>query len=402
MKLFAYGAPLILIAASPAQAEAAPRLIISAITPAKETGRMQVEVTLLNGGPDSASLPEEIPATLTLNGQPMPVTLVHGGGVPSAAAAAEGGFVQGLYQFALPAGVKAGEEASLMLDAGDAGAPRYAFAAPASEPVRMAEKEAVREPMPIEATLDAPSAKPDLGNAYLGNLSSYQPIYAVYGPGTNSDGRLQISFKYQLFGDAGEVGPGAPFINGLHFGFTQKLFWDLGGHSSPFRNIDFMPEIFYLAPAVPVSEKLALGGQIGLRHESNGRDGDASRSLNNVYVQTMATMPIGDYKLSIGPRLWFFVGDKEDNSDIAHYRGNTGLFAEIGKDDGFRLTTATRLNFGSGKGSFDAEVSYPLDRIISTPLNLYLFGQGFVGYGENLLDYNRRTTRLRFGIGIVR
>src|SRR3546814_4113205 len=38
------------------------------------------------------------------------------------------------------------------------------------------------------------------GNAFLPNLSAYAPIFAAYGPGTNSDARLQISFKYQIFG----------------------------------------------------------------------------------------------------------------------------------------------------------------------------------------------------------
>ncbi|HLU91876.1 MAG TPA: phospholipase A, partial [Pedomonas sp.] len=40
--------------------------------------------------------------------------------------------------------------------------------------------------------------------------------------------------------------------------------------------------------------------------------------------------------------------------------------------------------------------------IIDTSLNLYLFGQFFTGYGENLLDYNQRDTRLRAGFAIVR
>src|SRR3546814_9881427 len=79
-------------------------------------------------------------------------------------------------------------------------------------------------------------------------------------------------------------------------------------------------------------------------------------------------------------------------------RGNTALFSQIGQDDGLRLTTNTRFNFSSGKGAIDAELSYPLDRIVDSSLNIYVFGQGFAGYGENLLDYDRKTTRLRIGI----
>src|SRR3546814_12350587 len=83
-------------------------------------------------------------------------------------------------------------------------------------------------------------------------------------------------------------------------------------------------------------------------------------------------MPIGKYTLSLGPRLSFYVGSLEDNPDIKRYRGNTALFAQIGQDDGLRLTTNTRFNFSSGKGAIDAELSYPLDRIVDSSLNIYV------------------------------
>jgi phospholipase A1 len=191
-------------------------------------------------------------------------------------------------------------------------------------------------------------------------------------------------------------------VEGLNFGYTQRLFWDLGRKSSPFHNVDYMPEFFYLFPARPVGDVLTLGGQIGIRHESNGRDGAASRTINTLYVQPIATMPIGSYKLTVGPRLWTYLGSLSDNPDAKRFRGNTGLMAEIGSDDGMRLSTTTRLNPGSGKGSFNAELSYPLDRLTHSDLNFYLFGQAFTGFGENLLDYDRRQTRFRIGVGMVR
>src|SRR3546814_20685851 len=105
-------------------------------------------------------------------------------------------------------------------------------------------------------------------------------------------------------------------------------------------------------------------------------------------------MPIGKYTLSLGPRLSFYVGSLEDNPDIKRYRGNTALFAQIGQDDGLRLTTNTRFNFSSGKGAIDAELSYPLDRIVASSLNLSDFGPGFAGSGHNLLDSYPKTTLL--------
>src|SRR3546814_11680672 len=134
-----------------------------------------------------------------------------------------------------------------------------------------------------------------------------------------------------------------------------------------------MPEVFCLLPAAPVREQIALGGQAGFRHESNGRDGLTSRSLNTLYIQPVATMPIGKYTLSLGPRLSFYVGSLEDNPDIKRYRGNTAPFAQIGQDDGLRLTTDTRFNFSSGQGAIEDDLSYPLARISDSRINIYDF-----------------------------
>jgi phospholipase A1/A2 len=385
-------AALSLLAATPALAAAD----VTAMAIAIEVGegdRAEAQVVLLNRSAEAQPVPGELAAELRWAGRRVSVVLQLPPYVKPAPIA-PGSFRQLGYGFALPPGA-AGAEALLAIG-GEGG---YAFRLNPAAPV-LAAAEPVAAPAALPA--EAPAAKPDSGNAFLDNLSAYQPIYAVYGPGTASDARLQISFKYQLFGDPGAIGPGQPLANGLHFAFTQRMFWNLGKESSPFRSVDFMPEIFYLAPATPVGERLFLGGQAGFRHESNGRDGLDSRSLNTVYIQPAASWLLGEYRLTLAPRAWLYAGSLEDNPDIKRYRGNTGLLAEIGEDDGLRLTSTSRFNFGSGKGSIDAELSYPLDRIVETPLNLYVFGQAFAGYGENLFDYRRKATRLRVGIGIVR
>lgn len=94
-------------------------------------------------------------------------------------------------------------------------------------------------PAPIPAT--PPPSDRTVGNAFVENLSAYEPIYAAYGPGTNSEARVQISFRYQLFGSRTREGQSASLGDGLYFAYTQRMFWDLGADSSPFRNIDFQP-----------------------------------------------------------------------------------------------------------------------------------------------------------------
>lgn len=252
-------------------------------------------------------------------------------------------------------------------------------------------------------TAAAPPSDQAPGNAFLDNLSAYEPIYAVYGPGTNTEARVQVSFKYRLFGSRRQNGLSPSWREGVHIAFTQRMFWELGAESSPFRNIDYLPELLYLSPTATLTSGVTLVAQTGIRHESNGRDGLESRSLNTLYVAPMAAVPLGGgYRVTVSPRLSFLVGDRGDNPDILRYRGTASLFAELGKDDGLRLSTATRFNFSSGKGAVSADLSYPLSRLLGGGPDLYLFGQSFIGYGENLLDYDRRTTRFRVGLAIVR
>ncbi|PZU11251.1 MAG: phospholipase [Sphingobium sp.] len=259
---------------------------------------------------------------------------------------------------------------------------------------------ATATPAPTPAT--PPPSDRTVGNAFIENLSAHEPIYAVYGPGTNSEARLQISFKYQLFGSQVNASR-HKWSDGFYFAYTQRMFWDLGASSSPFRNIDFQPDLFYATPPKALSDMATLSAQIGLRHESNGRDGDYSRSLNTVYIAPMAAFSLrNDIRLTVAPRAWLYAGDLSDNPDIRRYRGNTGLFVEIGQGDGLRLSTSSRFNPSSGKGSIGADLSYPLRRILGGGPDFYLFAQTFLGYGENLLDYNRRMTRVRLGVALVR
>lgn len=404
-------ATTVLAALTATSAEA--RMLVSEIQPAETNDSLLVEITVLNTGPsaETRTFPESIAGTLTIARRSLPVELVRAADAPASRRVPAGGFAQARYVLTLPEGRPPSPAALLSLAGQDT--PGLAFSLPAPSGSVLAVRRA-REPSgaaagtaPVQAAILSPaidtSPKPDTGNLYIGNLSSYAPIYAAYGPGTNTEIRLQFSLKYQLFGDPGAVGPGHSLLNGIHFGYTQHMFWDWSAKSSPFRNIDFMPEVFYLVPAQHVMDGISLGGQFGLRHASNGRDGAESRSINTFYFQPVASTSLGGgYRLSAGPMVEFYVGSLKDNPDIKRYRGNTGLFLEVDDTDGLRLSTETRYSVRSGRASINAELSYPFDRIIDTSLNLYLIGQFFTGYGETLLDYNRQDTRLRVGFAIVR
>ncbi|GGI88332.1 phospholipase [Polymorphobacter multimanifer] len=380
--------------ASPAAA--AVEMLIGSVS-ADDGNTVVVDIRFLNTDRASVEIapPEQLNASLARGAEPAMVVLERIG--PGTATVPAGGFLQVRYRADLQTKATAGAAGTATLSLANGSA--FAFALPAGG-VDIATAGPVPT-TPGEVAESFATASPEPGNAFIGNLSTYEPMYAVYGPGTNSAAKVQLSLKYQLFGVAGSADREPSWLDGLHFAYTQRLFWDVGKRSSPFRNVDYMPELVYILPKPLSIGDVMVGGQAGLMHQSNGRDGVDSRSLNMIYIQPVATMTLGAYRVSVGPRLWAFVGDRGDNPDIGRFRGNTGLFAEIGTDGGLRVTTNTRLNPGSGKGSIDVLASYPINRLVPK-LNLYVFGQGFVGYGENLLDYNRHQTRLRVGLGFVR
>ena len=389
---------------SPAQAAPGVDVLIRDIGERDEAGAILVDLRLLNEGsePQTFPLPDRIEARIERTGRAQTIWLERAAGLPNDLSIAAGGFERARYRFTA-SDSETLDAAALSIPAWSTGQTTLTLR-PAAPAPHLAEARPTRQELAAETPQAAPPPSDrTAGNAFLTNLSAYEPIYAVYGPGTNSEARVQISFKYQLFGTRQAEGLPRSWRDGLHFAYTQRMFWDLGARSSPFRNIDYQPELFYLTPSVTLSSGVSFSAQGGIRHESNGRDGPESRSINNIYIAPMTAIPLGGgYRLSLAPRLSFFVGDKSDNPDIRRYRGNTGLFMEVGEDEGLRLSTSTRFNFGSGKGAISADISYPLPRLIGGGPDFYLFGQSFVGYGENLLDYDRRMTRFRIGVALVR
>jgi outer membrane phospholipase A len=403
----AFGAALALMALpGSALAQETVERLIGHVAPG-EDGGAQVDVRLLNTGTATvtAELPETVEARLSRPGafgRGRTVTLHRDTATPAALPVAPGSFASARYRLAAPDVA----DGALLSVPGWGGQSVTLAVAPASAPTASPNAAEVRiaaaDPAPTQVPATPPPSDRTVGNAFIENMSAYEPIYAVYGPGTDDEARIQLSFKYQLFGSRARADRPA-LGDGLYFAYTQRMFWDLGANSSPFRNIDFQPEVFYVTPPKALSDKTTVSAQVGLRHESNGRDGASSRSLNTVYLAPAAAFSLGgDLRLTVAPRAWFYAGDLSDNPDIRRYRGNTGLFVEIGEADGLRLSSSSRFNFGSGKGAISADLSYPLRRLLGGGPDFYLFAQSFAGYGENLLDYNRRVTRLRVGVALVR
>lgn len=366
---------LILAAATPAHAQP-----LTTVAAPASGGADEVDLLFLNETPQPAPLaaPPLVEVTLALGNGPQPVTLERLQ-APAAATLAPGAFARVRYRIRTPAAL-----------------PPNVLAALQTPSLRLA---AAPSPPPELAATPPASAPAAADSAFLDALGTHEPVYAIFGTGTNTDGKLQLSFKYRLLGNGD---PAADRRSGLHFAYTQTMFWDLGRDSLPFRNIDFKPELLYLLPLTTGGSGPRYAAQLGFRHESNGRAGAQSRDLNMLYLEPSAAFALGSYELVVAPRAWIYVGSLDDNPDLDDFRGNTGLTLALGEPGGLRLHATSRLSFETGRGALEADLSYPLTRLVWDRLNLYLYGGLFTGYGENLLDYDRQATRARIGVGIVR
>lgn len=201
----------------------------------------------------------------------------------------------------------------------------------------------------------------------------------------NQEIKFQISFKMPLVDNL--------FFedDDLYFGFTMKSFWQAYAEdiSSPFRDTNYRPEIFY---ETTLSIDLGEGAwftRVGFEHESNGRTEELSRSWNRVFAG------IGyeddDFMVYLEP--WINMGGMDsDNNDIEDYLGHYEITAAY-RMSVFKFTSLARYNFSTGYGGIEASVSFPLLKKVRG------YVQYYQGYGESLIDYNYNIQRI--GVGVI-
>lgn len=241
--------------------------------------------------------------------------------------------------------------------------------------------------------------------AAAGALSVHEPMYFIAGSRGESNAKFQLSFKYRFINPDGPIGQRYPGAANWYFGYTQTSLWDLDSASKPFRDTSYRPSLFYFNDNItghPLGPS-RLGLQAGLEHESNGKDGPDSRSINIAFVRpTLSFGDPGDYHLSISPKLWVYL-DRDDNRDIDDYRGYFDLQLKYGKPEGWQLSTNLRKGEKSDYGSVQVDLSYPLTRFLFRNMDGYFLVQYFNGYGESLLDYNQKLrSQFRVGFAVVR
>lgn len=212
------------------------------------------------------------------------------------------------------------------------------------------------------------------------------------------EAKFQVSFKTPFwekpFGDN----------SSLFFAYTGQSYWQAYNKdvSSPFRETNHEPEIF-----AAWATDWKLGGwqvpyfSLGVSHQSNGRSGLGSRSWNRIYTEF--AFERDRWVLAFKP--WWRIPeerkddpldpDGDDNPDIDDYMGYFELYSAYQWDQhNFGLLFRNNLR-SDNKGAFQFDWTFPLDD--EGKLRGYV--QYFNGYGESLIDYDRRVNRL--GVGFV-
>lgn len=257
---------------------------------------------------------------------------------------------------------------------------------------------------------DYPGELLDIVKRQKGSLYSYRKSYigySVYNNDTHDTGELkfQFSFKYQLLKERDPENE--KWYNNLYFGYTQKSIWSIQKLSSPFKENNYSPELFYIFsnPNINFMPYMIFGIA---KHESNGEAGTTSRGWNLTYLEPF--FPIGNH-LVISTKIWaplFFLGNNRtasDNPDIFRYLGYGEIGAKYRIDGNTQLSSSFRQ--GDRIGRYGVEGQLDLDLATFQLLkNDYfqptVFVQVWNGFGETLKTYNSRTTNVIVGISAVR
>jgi outer membrane phospholipase A len=289
--------------------------------------------------------------------------------------------------------------------------PAAATTAPTSGPTTAPATAPVTAPSTTAASPssnDAASANDPKRRAHLGSFPSllpHRPVYILLGPDA-PNAKFQFSLKIPLLapGPAEEDDPLLSNLSNLYFAYSQMSLWDITQPGKATIDTTYMPEAFFSTRTPPFEARhfgaSALGFQVGVQHESNGRSGVDSRNVNYLYFEPKVYF--GDPKRVHGefaPKAKVYFGPQEDNPDIEDFLGYVELFGALRFGDDLHFTVTGRIGGDPDKGSFQLDVTYPL---IRWRIDAYLQLQYFNGYGESLLGYRHHDQEVRLGVGFVR
>lgn len=223
----------------------------------------------------------------------------------------------------------------------------------------------------------------------------YKDNYFIFGTSvnhtptkTNTDIKFQISIQQRLTRST------LPFGTYLYLFYSQKCWWNVLENSMPMVDLNFNPGI---GLAKPLFVKNRYVGKVTLmaEHESNGRDGLASRSWNKI---SLAASIMIDPQVTVHGKVWVPIVDGQNNRDILDYSGIYQVGTEFTSRN--RRFTASVVLVKRRGWKLNYNTIIELGYRIFRRDNQFLFLQFYNGYGECMLDYNQFRSRVRVGIVI--
>lgn len=202
----------------------------------------------------------------------------------------------------------------------------------------------------------------------------------------NSDVKFQISFRQRLTKSI------LPLHSHLFLSYSQKAMWNVFEESLPFHDLNFNPGIGIQAP-IFAKDRLVGSALIMVEHESNGRDGEASRSWNKISFAGSAFI---DRHLMVHAKAWIPIIDGQQNKDILKYSGIFQAGAQFVSNNKRWVADVTFVKRQGWNFNFNTIVNVGFR--IREKDNQFLMLHFYDGYGENMLDYNKYHCRLRLGL----
>ena len=202
----------------------------------------------------------------------------------------------------------------------------------------------------------------------------------------NSDVKFQISFQQRLTKSV------LPWNTYLYLFYTQKAMWNVFERSLPFHDLNFNPGIG-LSRYIILKNQLVGKVTMMIEHESNGRDGTASRSWNKI---SWAGEAYVSPNLMAHAKFWIPIIDGQYNKDILNYMGISQAGFQAKSSDDKWVLDMTLVKRKGWNLNFNTIVQ--LGYRINHNSNQFIMLQYYNGYGESMLDYNQYHSRIRIGL----
>jgi phospholipase A1 len=233
-----------------------------------------------------------------------------------------------------------------------------------------------------------------LKDTLLPSFSAYRDNYFITGvplqndiSKTTADAKYQISFKQLITRHV------LPFQTQLFLTYTQKSFWNIYEFSSPFQDVNFNPGIGLASGIYNRNDELMGIAEFKLEHESNGREGEASRSWNSLNLVYNARL---NNRTVLSVRGWLPFS-YSDNRDLMDYIGYGELNLSYDLAPKWNLEVAARKGAQwDWKGNLRSRLFYR----ISKSTNQHLMLEWYVGNAESLIDYHEYENMIRIGYAI--